>query len=82
MIKLKSSEKITIHNSELKNIQCLLLKTNYELIEIWNSVENKEIQVWNNKKLKKVINITISEDSSIEDNTTKVVNELVDLWLN
>jgi hypothetical protein len=81
LIKLKSSEKITIHNSELKNIQCLLLKTNYELIEIWNSVENKEIQVWNNKKFKKVINITISEDSSIEDNTTKVVNELVDLWL-
>ncbi len=81
MIKLKSCEDITIHNSELKNIQSLLLKTDYELCEIWNSVENNEIQVWNNKKLKKNINITIFENNPIEDNTTKVVNELVDLWL-
>ena len=64
-----------------KNIQSLLLKTNYELSEIWNSFENNEMQVWNNKKLKKVINIKISDDNPIEDNTTKVVNELVDLWL-
>ena len=81
MTKLKSSEEITIHTSELKNIQSLLLKTNYELSEIWNSFENNEMQVWNNKKLKKVINIKISDDNPIEDNTTKVVNELVDLWL-
>ena len=81
MTKLKSSEEITIHTSELKNIQSLLLKTNYELTEIWDSFENNEMQVWNNKKLKKVINIKISDDNPIEDNTTKVVNELVDLWL-
>ena len=81
LTKLKSSEEITIHTSELKNIQSLLLKTNYELREIWNSFETNEMQVWNNKKLKKVINIKISDDNPIEDNTTKVVNELVDLWL-
>ena len=45
MTKLKSSEEITIHTSELKNIQSLLLKTNYELREIWNSFENNEMQV-------------------------------------
>ena len=81
MNKEKSLEKISIHSSELKNIQSLLLKTNYELNEIWNPIEDNEVQVWCNKKLKKVVNITILEDNPIEDNTTKVVNELVDLWL-
>jgi regulator of replication initiation timing len=59
----------------------LLLKTNYELSEIWTPDEDKEVQVWSNKKLKKLINVTITDDNPIEDNTTKVVNELVDLWL-
>ena len=34
-----------------------------------------------NKKLKKILNFTITDHNPIEDNTTKVVNELVDWWL-
>ena len=76
-----SLETITVDITEINKIQSLLVKTNYELDEIWTPDEDNEVQVWSNKKLKKVINITITEDNPIEDNTTKVVNELVDLWL-
>ena len=76
-----SLETITVDVTEIENIQSLLIKTNYELNEIWTPDEDNEVQVWSNKKLKKVINVTITEDNPIEDNTTKVVNELVDLWL-
>ena len=76
-----SLEAITVDITEIDNIQSLLLKTNYELNEIWTPDEDNEVQVWSNKKLKKVLNVTITDDNPIEDNTTKVVNELVDLWL-
>ena len=76
-----SHETITVDITEIENIQSLLIKTNYELNEIFNPDEDNEIQVWFNKKLKKVLNLTITDDNPIEDNTTKVVNELVDLWL-
>jgi len=81
MINKNSLETITVDVTEIKNIQSLLIKTNYELNEIWTPDEGNEVQVWSNKKLKKVIKVTITEDNPIEDNTTKVVNELVDLWL-
>ena len=76
-----SLETITVDVTEIENIQSLLIKTNYELNEIWTPDEGNEVQVWSNKKLKKVIKVTITEDNPIEDNTSKVVNELVDLWL-
>ena len=76
-----SLETITVDITEIENIQSLLIKTNYELNEIWTPDEDNEIQVWFNKKLKKVLNVTITDDNPLEDNTTKVVNELVDLWL-
>ena len=81
MINKNSLETITVDVTEIENIQSLLIKTNYELSEIWTPDEENEVQVWSNKKLKKVIKVTITEDNPIEDNTSKVVNELVDLWL-
>ena len=74
-------EKISVDISELNKIQSVLVKTKYELNEIWTPDEKNEVQIWSNKKLKKVINVNITDDNPIEDNTTKVVNELVDLWL-
>jgi len=79
MIK-NSLETITVNKTELKNIESLLVKTNFELYEIWTPDKDNEVQVWSNKKLKKKIQVTITEDDPIEDNTTKVINELVDLW--
>ena len=76
-----SLEAITINVAEIKNIQSLLLKTNYKLNEIWTPDEGNEIQIWFNKKLKTIIKVIITDNNPIEDNTTKVVNELVDLWL-
>ena len=81
MINEKSPETIIVDITEIENIQSLLLKTNYELNEIWTPDEDNEVQVWSNKKIKKIIQVTITEDNPIEDNTSKVVNELVDLWL-
>ena len=81
MINKNSFETITVDITEIEKIQCLLIKTNYELSEIWTPDEDKEVQVWSNKKHKKLINITITDDNPIEGNTTKVINELVDLWL-
>ena len=80
MIK-NSIETITVNKTELRNIESLLVKTNFELSEIWTPDEDNEVQIWTNKKLKKNIQVTISENDPIEDNTTKVINELVDLWL-
>ena len=80
MIKI-SLETFTVNKDELKNIESLLVKTNFELYEIWTLDNDNEVQVWSNKKLKKKIQVTITEDDPIEDNTTKVINELVDLWL-
>jgi len=80
MIK-NSIETITVNKTELRNIESLLVKTNFELSEIWTPDEDNEVQIWSNKKLKKNIQVTISENETIEDNTTKVINELVDLWL-
>ena len=75
-----SLETITVDITEINKIQSLLIKTNYDLDEIWTPDEDNEVQVWSNKKLKKVIKVTITEYNPIEDNTSKVVNELVDLW--
>ena len=80
MIK-NSLETITVNKTELKNIESLLVKINFELHEIWTPDNDNEVQVWSNKKLQKKIQVTITEDDPIEDNTTKVINELVDLWL-
>ena len=80
MIK-NSLETFTVNKTELQNIESLLVKTNFELYEIWTPDKDNEVQVWSNKKLKKKIQVTITEDDPIEDNTTKVINELVDLWL-
>ena len=76
-----SLEAITVDVTEIDNIQSLLLKTNYELNEIWSPDDGNEVQVWSNKKLKKTIEVIITEDNPIEDNTSKIVNELIDLWL-
>ena len=54
MINKHSLETITVDVTEIQNIQSLLLKTNYELNEIWTKDENNEVQVWSNKKLKKL----------------------------
>ena len=70
MIK-NSLETITVNKTELKNIESLLVKTNFELYEIWTPDEDNEVQVWSNKKLKKNIQVTITEDDPIEDNTPK-----------
>ena len=81
MLNKNSIETITVDITEIAKIQSLLLKSNFELDEIWTPDEDNEVQVWSNRKLKKVIHITITEDNPIEDNTTKVVNELIDLWV-
>ena len=81
MLNKNSIETITVDISEIEKIQSLLLKANFELDEIWTPDEENEVQVWSNRNLKKVIHITITEDDPIEDNTTKVVNELIDLWV-
>ena len=75
-----SLETITVDITEINKIQSLLIKTNYDLDEIWTPDEDNEVQVWSNKKLKKVIKVTVTEYNPTEDNTSKVVNELVDLW--
>ena len=81
MLNKNSIETITVDITEIEKIQSLLLKSNFELDEIRTPDEDNEVQVWSNRKLKKVIHITITEDNPIEDNTTKVVNELIDLWV-
>ena len=81
MLNKNSIETITVDISEIEKIQSLLLKANFELDEIWTPDEENEVQVWSNRNLEKVIHITITEDDPIEDNTTKVVNELIDLWV-
>ena len=81
MINKNSTETISVNITEIEKIQSLLLKTNYELNEIWTPDEGNEVQVWTNKELKKTIHINITDDNPIEDNTTKVVNELIDLWV-
>ena len=70
MIK-NSLETITVNKTELKNIESLLVKTNFELYEIWTPDEDNEVQVWSYKKLKKILS-NITDDDPIEDNTTKV----------
>ena len=79
MIK-NSLETFTVNKTELQNIESLLVKTNFELYEILTPDNDNEVQVWSNKKLQKKIQVTITENDPIEDNTTKVINELVDLW--
>ena len=81
MTNKNSKETITVDITEIEKIQSLLLKTNYELNEIWTPDEGNEVQVWINKELRKTIHVNITEDNPIEDNTTKVVNELIDLWV-
>ncbi len=81
MTNKNSLETITVDITEIEKIQSLLLKTNYELNEIWTPDQGNEVQVWTNKELKKTIHVNITEDNPIEDNTTKVVNELIDLWV-
>ena len=80
MINKNFLETVSIKKTELKNIESLLVKVSFELHEIWTPDEDNEVRVWSNKKLKKSFQVISTENNPIEDNTTKVVNELVDLW--
>ena len=55
MLNKNSIETITVDITEIEKIQSLLLKSNFELDEIWTPDEDNEVQVWSNRKLKKVI---------------------------
>ena len=72
-----SLEAITVDITEIDNIQSLLLKTNYELNEIWSPDDGNEVQVWSNKKLKKTIEVIITEDNPIKITLQKLLTNLL-----
>ena len=72
---------ITVASSEIIKIHRLFSQTNFELKEVVLSNQGKEIEVWTNSDLNKVVKLTLQEDTNNTENSDRLISEVIDLWI-
>ena len=76
----KPFKSLSLTKENRNNIHILLNKLNFELYEIWTTDDSDEIEVWKNINLNETVELKIISDEE-ENNTSKIVSELIDLWV-
>ena len=76
----KFSNIIKVSQSNINSLQSLLLKSKFELIEIWTPDSGEEKQVWFNTKLNTKLTLIVKNEEELLTTNKQIVSEVTDLW--
>ena len=71
---------IKVSQSNINSLQSLLLKSKFELIEIWTPDSGEEKQVWFNTQLNTKLTLIIKNEEELLTTNKQIVSEVTDLW--
>ena len=76
----KFSNIIKVSQSNINSLQSLLLKSKFELIEIWTPDSGEEKQVWFNTQLNTKLTLIVKNEEELLTTNKQIVSEVTDLW--
>ena len=71
---------IKVSQSNINSLQSLLLKSKFELIEIWTPDNEAEKQVWFNTQLNTKLTLIVKNEEELLSTNKQIVSEVIDLW--
>ena len=71
---------IKVSQSNINSLQSLLLKSKFELIEIWTPDNEAEKQVWINTQLNTKLTLIVKNEEELLTTNKQIVSEVTDLW--
>ena len=71
---------IKVSQSNINSLQSLLLKSKFELIEIWTPDSGEEKQVWFNTQLNSKLTLIVKNEEELLSTNKQIVSEVTDLW--
>ena len=71
---------IKVSQSNINSLQSLLLKSKFELIEIWTPDSGEEKQVWFNTQLNTKLTLIVKNEEELLTTNKQIVSEVTDLW--
>ena len=71
---------IKVSQSNINSLQSLLLKSKFELLEIWTSDSGEEKQVWFNTQLNTKLTLVVKNEEELLTTNKQIVSEVTDLW--
>ena len=79
-MKKKFSNIIKVSKNNINSLQSLLLKSKFELLEIWTPDNGEEKQVWFNTQLNTKLTLIIKNEEELLTTNKQIVSEVTDLW--
>ena len=79
-MKTKFSNIIKVSKSNINSLQSLLLKSKFELLEIWTPDNGEEKQVWFNAQLNTKLTLIVKNEEELLSTNKQIVSEVTDLW--
>ena len=79
-MKTKFSNIIKVSQSNINSLQSLLLKSKFELLEIWSPDSGEEKQVWFNTQLNTKLTLIVKNEEELLTTNKQIVSEVTDLW--
>ena len=79
-MKTKFSNIIKVSKSNINSLQSLLLKSKFELLEIWTPDHGEEKQVWFNTQLNTKLTLIVKNEEELLSTNKQIVSEVTDLW--
>ena len=71
---------IKVSQSNINSLQSLLLKSKFELLEIWTPDNEAEKQVWFNTQLNTKLTLIVKNEEELLTTNKQIVSEVTDLW--
>lgn len=71
---------IKVSQSNINSLQSLLLKSKFELLEIWTPDSGEEKQVWFNTQLNTKLTLIVKNEEELLTTNKQIVSEVTDLW--
>ena len=71
---------IKVSQSNINSLQSLLLKSKFELLEIWTPDSGEEKQVWFNTQLNTKLTLIVKNEEELLSTNKQIVSEVTDLW--
>ena len=71
---------IKVSQSNINSLQSLLLKSKFELLEIWTPDTGEEKQVWFNTQLNTKLTLIVKNEEELLTTNKQIISEVTDLW--
>ena len=71
---------VKVSQSNINSLQSLLLKSKFELLEIWTPDSGEEKQVWFNTQLNTKLTLIVKNEEELLTTNKQIVSEVTDLW--